>query len=74
MPLASQVARTYFQLVRLNERVDVARRTLALGHAVALIRALGGGDAPEPVAPMQNTTKLIAGNARVVSVNGIFDR
>ena len=31
-------------------------------------------DAPEVTAPTRNTTKLIAGYARVVSVNGTFDR
>ena len=52
--------------------VDLAARVL--DTQVALIRALGGGYAPEPASQTQNTTKLIAGNARIVSVNGTFDR
>ena len=43
--------------------VDLAARVL--DTQVALIRALGGGYAPEVAAPMRNTTKLIAGNARL---------
>ena len=52
--------------------VDLVARVL--DTQVALIRALGGGYAPESAAAVQNTTKLIAASARVVSVNGTFDR
>ena len=51
--------------------VDLAGR--ALDTQVALIRALGGGYAPEPLPGTQNTTKIIADSARPVSVKGIFN-
>jgi NodT family efflux transporter outer membrane factor (OMF) lipoprotein len=52
--------------------VDLAGR--ALETQVALIRALGGGYAPEQTAVTQNTTKLVAGSARAISARGTFDQ
>ncbi|MBH2010303.1 MAG: efflux transporter outer membrane subunit [Xanthomonadaceae bacterium] len=52
--------------------VDLAGR--ALDTQVALIRALGGGYAPEPLPVAQDATKIIAVSARPVSANGLFDQ
>ncbi|MEO5659125.1 MAG: efflux transporter outer membrane subunit [Polaromonas sp.] len=52
--------------------VDLAGR--ALDTQVALMRALGGGYAPEPVAVTQSTTKIIAGSARPIRARGLFDQ
>ncbi len=49
-------------LAQRRSAVDLASR--ALDTRVALIRALGGGYAPEPASSMQNTTKTIANNVR----------
>ena len=52
--------------------VDLAGR--ALDTQVALIRALGGGYATEQAFVTQDTTKLIATNARKVSAGSSFDQ
>ena len=52
--------------------VDLAGR--ALETQVALMRALGGGYAPEPSAATQAASKIIAVSARTASANGLFDQ
>ncbi|WP_415838130.1 efflux transporter outer membrane subunit [Polaromonas hydrogenivorans] len=52
--------------------VDLAGR--ALETQVALIRALGGGYAPEQLPVAQDATKIIAVSERPVSANGLFDQ
>ena len=52
--------------------VDLAGR--ALDTQVALIRALGGGYAPEPLAATQEATKIIAVSAGSVSAKSTFDQ
>ena len=51
--------------------VDLAARVL--DTQVALIRALGGGYAPEPVAPMLKNMKLIADSGHAASAEAAFD-
>ena len=50
--------------------VDLAGR--ALETQVALMRALGGGYAPEQNPALQNTIKIVAASARPVSASGTF--
>ena len=52
--------------------VDLAGR--GLETQVALIRALGGGYAPEPATATQGDTKIIAVSARPASANRLFDQ
>ena len=55
-----------------QRRLAVDLRGRALETQVALMRALGGGYAPEQNRAVQNTTKIIAINDRPVSTSGTF--